>query len=216
MFSLEEPGRKIRTLAKLVMWLLIIGDIVTGIVLIAGKQVLPGILVIIFGSIGSWISALYLAAFGALVESSEETSLKSDTIIRRLENVEKAIRGMEKPAVPESPARAISGNGSTQETKQGTGIQEFAEISPEITESIDEWLGGQRIMAIENKGDKERLHLVFAQIPKDSTELAGLRRYLKEQADQAGKSGRYWVKEVLWKLITLNDDDLKRILPGRD
>ena len=75
---------KIKALAKVVCWLGIIGSVITGIAIIAGgasigyyynmsggSMIIPGLLIMIIGSIASWAGSLALYAFGELGENTE-------------------------------------------------------------------------------------------------------------------------------------------------
>ena len=77
----DNIGRKIKNLAELVTWLGIIGSVLVGFVVccIDEHMILPGLLIMVFGSIASWLSSFLLYAFGQQVESTEniEKMLKS-------------------------------------------------------------------------------------------------------------------------------------------
>jgi hypothetical protein len=75
---------KIKALAKVVCWLGIIGSVIAGIAIIAGgasigyyynmsggSMIIPGLLIMIIGSIASWAGSLALYAFGELGENTE-------------------------------------------------------------------------------------------------------------------------------------------------
>lgn len=69
----ENIGSKIKTAAKVVCWIGIIASIITGIVLIAqdSDTAFIGFLVMILGSIGSWVGSFITYGFGQLVENSD-------------------------------------------------------------------------------------------------------------------------------------------------
>lgn len=76
----ENVGNKIRMLAKVICVLGIIGSVIAGISMIAGGSqisyysnsnvlILPGLLVMILGSVVSWANALLLYTFGEMAEN---------------------------------------------------------------------------------------------------------------------------------------------------
>ena len=83
MFS--NIGGKIKGLAKFICWVGIISSVVAGIVLIISSHnsngyysytdtnmIIAGILVMLFGSILSWIGSFVLYGFGELVDNSSK------------------------------------------------------------------------------------------------------------------------------------------------
>lgn len=89
MFSNIE--KKIKTLAKVLTWIGIVGSVLAGLMLIitgmsqgaGGAGVALGILMMVLGSLGSWISSLTLYAFGQLVEDTKATRELMEDEIRR-------------------------------------------------------------------------------------------------------------------------------------
>lgn len=72
----DNIGRKIKTLAKVLCWLGIIGSIVSGIISVCmgkwiGEYLLQGILIMLVGSLASWISCFVLYGIGQLIENSD-------------------------------------------------------------------------------------------------------------------------------------------------
>ena len=74
-------GSKIMKLAKVICWLGIIASVISGIVTIvagsgsrytAGAGVLSGILIIVVGSLFSWIGSFFTYGFGQLIENTDE------------------------------------------------------------------------------------------------------------------------------------------------
>ena len=67
-------GRKIMDLATLVCWIGIIGSIITGIIMMAISEslILPGLLVAVVGSLGSWIGSWFTYGFGELLETTKQ------------------------------------------------------------------------------------------------------------------------------------------------
>ena len=78
MFSNIE--KKIKTLAKVLTWIGIVASVVAGVAIIltglsqyaGGAAVALGILTMIFGSLGSWLSNLVLYGFGQLIEDTRK------------------------------------------------------------------------------------------------------------------------------------------------
>lgn len=82
----DNIGGKIKGLAKVVTWVGIIASVVSGVSMFASDSdlALPGILVIVFGSLGSWIGSFLLYGFGELIEQTTKMNesialLKSDS-----------------------------------------------------------------------------------------------------------------------------------------
>ena len=70
-FNFDNIGGKIKTLAKTLTILGIIGSVIFGFVLFSWSQVLFGLLTIVFGSLVSWISSFALYGLGVLIDNSE-------------------------------------------------------------------------------------------------------------------------------------------------
>ena len=81
-------GAKIKTLAKILCWIGIIGSVISGIVIIvagsrnsyystpygsfsSGSAVLAGILTMVLGSLLSWIGSFFAYGFGQLIENTD-------------------------------------------------------------------------------------------------------------------------------------------------
>ena len=71
----DNIGSKIKTVAATIAWLGIIGSVIIGIVMIA-ESLLVGLLVIIVGSLSSWVSSFTLYGFGQLIENTDIISSK--------------------------------------------------------------------------------------------------------------------------------------------
>ena len=70
----DNIGSKIKTLAKVVCWIGIIGSIIAGIAMIAtmgSVGVLSGLLTIVLGALLSWAGSFVLYGFGKMVENSD-------------------------------------------------------------------------------------------------------------------------------------------------
>lgn len=69
----DNIGGKIKTLAKVICWLGIIASVIIGFVLMVQDEdtAFVGILIMILGSLGSWISSFMTYGFGQLIENSD-------------------------------------------------------------------------------------------------------------------------------------------------
>lgn len=76
----DNIGSKIKTVAATIAWLGIIGSIIIGIIIISeannsyypsATETLSGWLVIIVGSLSSWVSSFTLYGFGQLIENTD-------------------------------------------------------------------------------------------------------------------------------------------------
>ena len=70
----DNIGSKIKTLAKVVCWIGIIGSIIAGMAMIAtmgSVGVLSGLLTIVLGTLLSWVGSFVLYGFGEMVENSD-------------------------------------------------------------------------------------------------------------------------------------------------
>ncbi len=87
----DNIGSKIKTVAATIAWLGIIGSIIIGIIIIAeandsyypsATETLSGWLVIIVGSLSSWVSSFTLYGFGQLIENTDIISAEFESIKR--------------------------------------------------------------------------------------------------------------------------------------
>lgn len=87
----DNIGGKIKTVAATIAWLGIIGSIIIGIIIIAeandsyypsATETLSGWLVIIVGSLSSWVSSFTLYGFGQLIENTDAISSEMESIKR--------------------------------------------------------------------------------------------------------------------------------------
>lgn len=91
----ENVGAKLKAYAKVICWIGIILSVISGIVLMAdgynGSGVFPGLLIIIVGSLASWIGSLGIYGFGELVENSDiRTNLACKADMERGQEKEQA------------------------------------------------------------------------------------------------------------------------------
>lgn len=70
----DNIGGKIKTLAQVVTWIGIISSVISGIALMSIDEdmIFVGLMVMIFGSLMSWVSSFVLYGFGQLVENSDK------------------------------------------------------------------------------------------------------------------------------------------------
>lgn len=89
----DNIGGKIKTVAKTIAWLGIIGSIIVGFSMIAeandsyyyyyhpsATETWSGWLVMIVGSLSSWVSSLTLYGFGQLIENTDTISSEMESI----------------------------------------------------------------------------------------------------------------------------------------
>ena len=80
----ENVGNKIKILAKTITIIGIIGSIIGGISLMASELILEGLLVIVGGSLFSWVGSFVLYGFGHLIETAEEIASNTRTTCKTL------------------------------------------------------------------------------------------------------------------------------------
>ena len=75
----DDIGDKIKTLAKVFCWIGIGASVIGGFVVMCTENpaeydtylIFPGLLIMVFGSLASWLSSLTLYGFGQLIENSD-------------------------------------------------------------------------------------------------------------------------------------------------
>lgn len=76
----ERIGSKIKGLASVIAWVGIMASILLGIVLCVSEMILIGLVVMVIGSLASWIGTFLLYGFGELIEKTcsieEQLSLR--------------------------------------------------------------------------------------------------------------------------------------------
>ena len=67
-------GSKLKTAAQVFAWLGIIASALFGLIVMFanGDTPVPGLLIIVIGCLGSWISSLGMYGFGQLIENTDE------------------------------------------------------------------------------------------------------------------------------------------------
>ena len=92
----DNIGGKIEGLAKVICWIGIIASVIGGIVMFVaagemryggGTYVALGFVVIIVGSLGSWIGSFFMYGFGELISDTSECRSYMYDIMRRLEKL---------------------------------------------------------------------------------------------------------------------------------
>ena len=75
MFNFNNIGRKIKTLAKVITWIGITASVIYGIVVVWLSNspifIIQGLIVMIVGSLISWLSSMALYGFGQLIENTD-------------------------------------------------------------------------------------------------------------------------------------------------
>jgi len=90
----NNPGKKLKFLAKIVFYVLLFLPLVIGIVLIFSglldgiggyaitfSTVLVGVLLVLFGILNAWLSSILLYSFGQLVEDTQKTRKAVEKIL---------------------------------------------------------------------------------------------------------------------------------------
>lgn len=90
----EEPGHKLKTVAKILCWLGIIGTVIAAVTL--GKDrygdfdLLSFALILVIGCVTSYISSLVLYGFGEMIENTSGISGHTSRILVKLEGIEQS------------------------------------------------------------------------------------------------------------------------------
>ena len=66
----DNIGRKIKTLAMVICWVGIALSVIVALCCFATNNVGPGLIVLIFGSLASWLGSFYMYGFGELIETN--------------------------------------------------------------------------------------------------------------------------------------------------
>lgn len=66
-------GKRLQTLAKIVCWIGILLSCIIGILAITNRETVAGILMIVLGCLGSWISAWSMCGLGVAAEKAEKS-----------------------------------------------------------------------------------------------------------------------------------------------
>lgn len=74
----ENIGKKFKVVATIIAWLGIIGSLLLGFVILLSDEstILLGFLVIIIGSLSSWLGSFFMYGFGELIDNSKEIKEK--------------------------------------------------------------------------------------------------------------------------------------------
>lgn len=112
----EEPGYKLKTVAKILCWLGIIGTVSAAVTL--GKDrygdldLLSFALILVIGCVTSYISSLILYGFGEMIENTSGISGHTSRILVKLEGIEQSAgqHSMDKSsAEPNHPSNSSLG-----------------------------------------------------------------------------------------------------------
>lgn len=87
-FLFDDAGSKLKKLAAVVFLAGTAVMVAFGIFLIAEEEFVTGLVVMILGAVISYVSALFLAAFGDLVENTELNWITNRSILEKLEAME--------------------------------------------------------------------------------------------------------------------------------
>lgn len=92
----QNIGKKIKTMAKVICWVGIIGSVVGGVIMVlsgvgvlqfnaeAGvAAIMGGVLTVVLGSLFSWIGSFMLLGFGEIVEKVDEIAENTRPQYRR-------------------------------------------------------------------------------------------------------------------------------------
>lgn len=82
----NDIGGKIKTLAVVVCWLGIIASLILGIVLIGMDDdlTLIGIIVMLFGALGSWLGSFVAYGYGELIDNTDAAQYDTKEIVEKL------------------------------------------------------------------------------------------------------------------------------------
>lgn len=93
----DNIGSKIKSLARIITWIGIIGSVILGIIQISNGSryssyggsplIWSGLGTIVIGSLAAWISSFILYGFGELIENSARIADQNDQIVSQLRNV---------------------------------------------------------------------------------------------------------------------------------
>ena len=121
----EEPGYKLKTVAKILCWLGIIGTVIAAVTL--GKDrygdfdLLSFLLILIIGCVTSYISSLVLYGFGEMIESTSSVLGHTSRILIKMERIEQSA---ELHSVNKSSSKSDQPNSSSLE-KQNSAEQDL-------------------------------------------------------------------------------------------
>ena len=98
----DNIGSKIKTLAKVICWLGIIGFVIIGVALMViddGNFALLGFLLLFFGPLSAWIGSFMTYGFGQLIENSGKLVARRNgrsTDTKTIETVHEKIQALNK------------------------------------------------------------------------------------------------------------------------
>lgn len=181
----DNIGGKIKGLAKFVTWVGIITSVIAGIAMISSgggyyryenPMVLPGLAVIVFGSLGAWTGSFLLYGFGELIEQA--ISINSSLHI-----IKYAVQPKEVPAgspkkdtfIPKERAQKTetAANAQPQETEKKPITPEPGRTDSINTRTDTSSMSGGKISDEENKVaivDRSKSSIIcpFCNVPQSS------------------------------------------------
>ena len=96
MFNFENISAKIKILAKVLCWLGIGVSCIIGLYQMVNDMFIDGVIVVIVGSLTSWVSSFFMYGFGELIEQSTETTKNTKLLGQILENMNDILSKEEK------------------------------------------------------------------------------------------------------------------------
>lgn len=102
----NNVGSKIKLVARVVCWVGIVAAVLSGLIFMLnaahGMGILGGLLIMLLGALGSWISSLLIYGFGQLVENSDVLALRAFRMEKTLKAPEVCENTPEQMVVPET------------------------------------------------------------------------------------------------------------------
>lgn len=113
----EEPGHKLKTVAKILCWLGIIGSVIAAVTLGKdryGFNLLSFAMILVIGCVTSYISSLVLYGFGEMIESTSNIFGHTSRILTKLDRIE---QGATQHTMDNSSAESSHPNNSSLRTQ---------------------------------------------------------------------------------------------------
>lgn len=84
----DNIGSKLKAVAEVFAWLGIIASSIFGLVIMFANEdtPLPGLIIIVVGCLGSWLSSLSMYGFGQLIENTDKLVEQQKTAKPELKN----------------------------------------------------------------------------------------------------------------------------------
>lgn len=153
----ENPGQKMKTWANAVFIIGLISSIVGGILVMAassysyygssnGEGFLSGLLVIVVGSLGSFLSALLLYALGTVVESAECMNAQLMNIQKTITEIHSAMQANAGDPTPQADKPGVPSVPPPKGNHQGSKEQAASIVPKEPAMSVHEENGRQYVI----------------------------------------------------------------------